>query len=55
MGGDGQPPFQLDPNTMVAVTFVADPLQTGSTSKRNCNLKTCTALPLTAKTPVIDP
>lgn len=55
MGAAGQASFQLDPNTMVAVTFAADTLQTASTSKRNCDLKTCTALPLTAKTPVTNP
>jgi hypothetical protein len=55
MGGEGQAPFQLDPNTMVAVTFAADPLQTGSTSKRDCSLETCALLPLTAKTPLTNP
>jgi hypothetical protein len=55
MGGEGQAPFQLDPNTMVAVTFAADPLQTGSTSKRDCNLETCTPQPLAAKTPLTNP
>ncbi len=55
MGGDHQTPFQLDPNTMVAVTFAADPLQTGSTSKRDCGLETCTLLPLTAKMPLTKP
>jgi hypothetical protein len=55
LGSDGQAPFQLDPNTMVAVTFAADPLQTGSTSKRNCNLETCTLPPLTAKTAPTNP
>ena len=41
MGSNEQTPFQLDPNTMVAVTFAADPLQTGSTSKLPCDPKTC--------------
>lgn len=55
MGAAGQAPFQLDPNTMVAVTTATDSLQTASTSKRNCDLETCTALPLTAKTPLTNP
>lgn len=55
LGNDGQAPFQLDPNTMVAVTFAADPLQTGSTSKRDCNLETCVPQPLAAKTPILNP
>ena len=55
MGGEGQAPFQLDPVTMVAVTFAADPLQTGSTSKRDCSRETCTLLPLAAKTPLTNP
>jgi hypothetical protein len=49
LGNDGQAPFQLDPHTMVAVTFAADPLQTGSTTKPHCNLQTCTLQPNTAK------
>jgi hypothetical protein len=50
MGGDGQAPFHLDPNTMVAVTFAADPLQTGSTTKRDCAPETCSLMPMPAKT-----
>jgi hypothetical protein len=30
LGSADQLPFQLDPQTMLAVTFAADPLQTGS-------------------------
>ncbi len=41
LGNDSQVPFQLDPNTMVAVTFAADPLQTGSLPAVKCNQKTC--------------
>jgi hypothetical protein len=55
MGNDGQVPFQLDPNTMVAVTFAADPLQTGSISKPKCNLETCLLPNKTAKTDISKP
>jgi hypothetical protein len=41
LGSEDQIPFQLDPVTMVAVTFAADPLQTGSVSKAPCLPETC--------------
>ncbi len=40
-GSTDQTAFQLDPNTMVAVTFAADPLQTGSLSKPGCVTQGC--------------
>jgi hypothetical protein len=44
MGSADQIPFQLDPVTMVAVTFAAaDPLQTGSTGA--CPPRGCTVQP----------
>jgi hypothetical protein len=46
LGSADQIPFQLDPVTMVAVTFAADPLQTGSTGKSTCGPPHCI---LTAK------
>jgi hypothetical protein len=46
LGSADQIPFQLDPVTMVAVTFAADPLQTGSTGKWTCGAPHCI---LTAK------
>jgi hypothetical protein len=55
MGNEGQAPFQLDPTTMVAVTFAADPLQTGSTGKRQCTLESCATKPMTAMTPAYNP
>jgi hypothetical protein len=54
LGSDEQAPFQLDPNTMVAVTFAADPLHTGSTTKAPCDLAGCTLPPKTAITPPAD-
>jgi hypothetical protein len=45
MGSDDQSPFQLDPVTMVAVTFAADPLQTGSLTKAPCQPTGCTLAP----------
>jgi hypothetical protein len=44
LGSDEQAPFQLDPITMVAVTFAADPLHTGSTTSAPCKPTGC-ALP----------
>ncbi len=41
LGSTDQTPFQLDPTTMVAVTFAADPLSTGSLSKLSCLSKGC--------------
>lgn len=41
LGSADQTPFQLDPNTMVAVTFAADPSQTGSLSAAPCPPKGC--------------
>ncbi len=52
LGSTDQSPFQLDPHTMVAVTFAADPLQTGSTTKLPCQAEGCTAHPKAAKPPV---
>jgi hypothetical protein len=58
MGSDEQAPFQLDPNTMVAVTFAADPLHTGSISTAPCKPETessgCIQPSKTAKTPPAD-
>jgi hypothetical protein len=48
MGSDDQSPFQLDPVTMVAVTFAADPLQTGSLTKAPCQPMGCTLPPKAA-------
>jgi hypothetical protein len=49
MGSADQTAFQLDPVTMVAVTFAtADPLQTGSTGKRICGPHSCVAAPMPA-------
>jgi hypothetical protein len=48
MGSDDQAPFQLDPNTMVAVTFAADPLHTGSTTSALCESTGCTLPPKAA-------
>ncbi len=48
LGNDGQAPFQLDPTTMVAVTFAADPLHTGSIAKAPCNTETCLMPPKAA-------
>jgi hypothetical protein len=44
-GSEDQTPFQLDPVTMVAVTFAADPLQTGSTDKIICLPPGCIPVP----------
>lgn len=41
LGSADQVPFQLDPVTMVAVTFAADPLHTGSTGKTTCGSPHC--------------
>jgi hypothetical protein len=48
LGSADQTPFQLDPTTMVAVTFAADPLQTGSMSKAPCHTEGCVPAPKTA-------
>jgi hypothetical protein len=45
LGSADQIPFQLDPTTMVAVTFAADPLQTGSLSKPSCLAAHCKTTP----------
>jgi hypothetical protein len=50
LGNEGQTPFQLDPNTMVAVTFAADPLHTGSLSTAPCPPSGCATSPNTART-----
>ena len=52
MGSEDQIPFQLDPTTMVAVTFAADPLQTGSIRKRACPKQGCVLATKPAKGPV---
>jgi hypothetical protein len=44
-GSQDQTPFQLDPVTMVSVTFAADPLQTGSTDKIKCLPPGCIPVP----------
>jgi hypothetical protein len=44
-GNADQQPFQLDTNTMMAVTTNADPLQTGSLSQRDCLPETCALVP----------
>lgn len=49
LGSDDQAPFQLDPNTMVAVTFAADPLHTGSTVAALCEPAGCALHPKAAK------
>jgi hypothetical protein len=50
MGSADQVPFQLDPATMVAVTFAAaDPLQTGTTAKLACATPHCITPPEPAK------
>jgi hypothetical protein len=48
LGSADQTPYQLDPHTMVAVTFASDPLQTGSLSKVVCDPLSCTATPTSA-------
>ncbi len=48
LGSQEQAPFQLDPNTMVAVTFAADPLYTGSTAAAPCQPTGCALPPKTA-------
>jgi hypothetical protein len=48
-GSADQTAFQLDPNTMVAVTFAADPLQTGSLSTAQCPSKGCAPTPDAAR------
>lgn len=45
MGSADQTPFQLDPVTMVAVTFAADPLHTGSIPKAPCPRQGCENVP----------
>jgi hypothetical protein len=49
MGSTDQSPFQLDPVTKVAVTFAADPLQTGSLSALPCKSVGCALPPEAAK------
>jgi hypothetical protein len=45
MGSADQTPFQLDPITMVAVTYAgADPMQTGSTGAVLCRPQGCAAV-----------
>lgn len=41
LGSADQSPFKVDPNTMVAVTFAADPSRTGSLSTAPCPTKGC--------------
>jgi hypothetical protein len=50
LGSADQLPFQLDPTTMVAVTFAGDPLQTGTTAKAPCPPATCLTGADTART-----
>jgi hypothetical protein len=42
LGSVDQTAFQLDPHTMVAVTFAADPLHTGSLKPQSCTVEGCT-------------
>jgi hypothetical protein len=53
-GSGDQSPFQLDPITMVAVTFAADPLATGSKDKAPCLAAGCLPLPKTAKDETVE-
>jgi hypothetical protein len=54
MGSADQAAFQLDPNTMLAVTSTNDPLQTGSLSTvENCNPVGCNKPVQTATKPSV--
>lgn len=50
LGSADQTPFQLDPVTMVAVTFAADPLHTGTVKPAPCPQAGCEIVPNAATT-----
>jgi hypothetical protein len=52
-GSSEQVPFQLDASTKVAVTFAADPLQTGATSEAPCLPGGCTTQSKAATRPMM--
>jgi hypothetical protein len=51
LGSDDQTPFQLDPNTMIAVTFAADPLHTGTLASATCLPDSCEIMSKAATRP----